>query len=308
MSPVDLQMRALLARTAMGLGDYGLAIEHFQGILLQESQLSPIALDPKELNQRGLSQIMAELAQALFLQADNRIVPIVQSLIDQTLKLEPTNTIALGLAGIGAFQSEKFQQAINFWQQAIVIQGPNSPNSIALQRGITAAQQSVSVETTAAVTPGVQSSTQPATQKQQQADSVSGANVSGANVSETNVSEPSISGPSVRVSVSLAKEVKVAPETTVFIYARAWQGAKIPLSIARIQASQLPMTLTLTNAMSMAPNMNLTSASQLELVARVSASGAPVPQSGDWQATLGPIETSANNAQPYPLLISEQIP
>jgi cytochrome c-type biogenesis protein CcmH len=265
-----------------------LAIEHFQGILLQESQLSPIALDPKELNQRGLSQIMAELAQALFLQADNRIVPIVQSLIDQTLKLEPTNTIALGLAGIGAFQSEKFQQAINFWQQAIVIQGPNSPNSIALQRGIAAAQQRVSVETTAAVTTGVQSSTQPATQKQQQADSVS--------------------GPSVRVSVSLAKEVKVAPETTVFIYARAWQGAKIPLSIARIQASQLPMTLTLTNAMSMAPNMNLTSASQLELVARVSASGAPVPQSGDWQATLGPIETSANNAQPYPLLISEQVP
>jgi cytochrome c-type biogenesis protein CcmH len=267
-SAEDLQMRALLARTAMGLANYALAIEHFQAILSQ---------------QPDLSQIMAELAQAVFLQADNRVVPIVQSLVDQTLQLEPNNSIALGLAGISAFQSEKFQQAINFWRQAIAIQGANTPNSIALQRGITAAQQRLGVDTTVAA--DAQFGTQPAIQKQQKAGGVS-----------------------VTVSVSLAKEVKVAPEATVFIYARAWQGAKIPLSIARIPASQLPVTLTLTNAMSMAPGMNLSSASQLELVARISVSGTPVPQSGDWQATLGPIESSVNNTQTYPLLISEKVP
>ncbi|MFT5116520.1 MAG: cytochrome c-type biogenesis protein CcmH [Kiritimatiellia bacterium] len=268
-SPEDLQMRALLARTALGLGDYGLAIEHFQGILSQEPELS---------------QIMAELAQAVFLKANNRVVPIVQSLVDQTLKLEPNNTIALGLAGIGAFQSEKFQQAINFWQQAIVIQGATSPNSIALQSGITAAQQRLGVEDTTEVAADVQ----PATQQQAKADGGS--------------------EPSITVSVSLANDVKLAPEATVFIYARAWQGAKIPLSIARVEASQLPVTLTLTNTMSMAPSVNLSSASQLELVARVSVSGTPVPQSGDWQVTLGPVETRVINTQPYSLLIAEQVP
>lgn len=127
--------------------------------------------------------------------------------------------------------------------------------------------------------------------------------------------------PRITVSVSLSSDIDVSPTTTVFIYARAWQGAKVPLSIARLQVSDLPVTLTLTNAMSMAPSMNLSTAESIELVARVSASGTPVPQSGDWQITQGPIEvndlvsessenSSANTVSPtvYSLLISQQIP
>jgi cytochrome c-type biogenesis protein CcmH len=276
-SPEDLPMRALLARTAIGLGEYSLAIEHFQGILVQEPELS---------------QIMAELAQAVFLQADNRVVPIVQSLVDETLKREPNNTIALGLAGIGAFQSENYQQAIDLWQQAIQLQGPRSANSMALQRGISAARQRLGLADDAVAI----------TSNQGAADQE---RVSASNETANN---DVLAEPEITVFVSIAEGINVAPETTVFIYARAWQGAKVPLSIARLQVSQLPTRLTLTNAMSMAPGMNLNSAKNLELVARISASGSPVPQSGDWQVVLGPIESSAKQTQAYSLLIADQVP
>ncbi len=271
-SPEDLQMRAVLARTGMTVGNYGLAVAQFRAIL---------EYDPE------LTQIMAELAQAVFLQADNRVVPIVQRLADSVLEKDPNNTIALGLSGIGAFQSEKYEQAIDFWQKAIQLQGPNSPNSIALQRGISAAQQRLAATTE---------------EPSQQAQIVA---------SDAVMDEPR--EPSITVSVSLGEAVDAAPNTTVFIYARAWQGSKAPLSIARLQVQDLPTTLTLTNAMSMAPSMNLSTASEVELVARISGSGTPVPQSGDWQVTLGPIATAKESVtqtqnSAYSLLIEEQIP
>ncbi len=264
-SATDLQMRALLARTLMTLGDYDLAIVEFQAILSQEPQST---------------QMMAELAQAVFLKAQNRVVPIVQSLVDKVLESEPNNTMALGLAGIGAFQSEKYADAIQFWQQAIQIQGVSSVNSIALERGIAAARQRLGEQG------GIESPATPV---------------------EKTSSVDKQGSPEIPVSVSLADNVAVAPDTTVFIYARAWNGSRAPLAIARVQVSELPLTISLTNAMSMAPSMNLNTADQLELLARISLSGAPVPQSGDWQVSLGPIATMGDHTEPYQLLIEEQV-
>ena len=264
--PDNLQMHALLARTAMGLGDYDVAIQHFQAILIQEPTLS---------------QIMAELAQAMFLKADNTVTPVAQSLVDETLSVDPENTVALGLAGIAAFQAEKYQAAIEHWRKAITLQAPQSQNSIALQRGIATAQERLGIDpATAVAEASIDSRPEPAN---------------------------TVVNPSITVSVSLAEGVEVEPDATVFVYARAWKGAKVPLSITRLQASELPITLTLTNAMSMAPSMNLNTAKAVELIARVSKSGTPVPQAGDWQVTLGPVEITENNTQPYTLMIADKV-
>ena len=112
----------------------------------------------------------------------------------------------------------------------------------------------------------------------------------------------------VNIETYFGQGIDFSPDDTVFIYARAWQGARVPLSIARVKASQLPLTLSLTNSMSMAPGMNLNSAEELELVARLSKGGDPVPQSGDWQVTLGPVTLAKVEPSPYALVIADQIP
>ncbi|EGG93583.1 Cytochrome c heme lyase subunit CcmH [gamma proteobacterium IMCC1989] len=270
--PDNLQTRALLARTTAGMGDYPTAIEQFKAIL--------------ELESEGVSSIRAELAQALFLQMNNSVSPEVQSLVDEVLVEDPNNTVGLSLSGIGAFQSEDYATAISFWEKMIAIEGANSPNSIALQQGINTARQRMAAAG-------------------QVSDTASTASTLSASQPESVTS-----GPQIPVMVSLGEGVTAAPEATVFIYARAWQGMKAPLSIARMQVKDLPVTLLLNNSMSMAPSMNLNTAAEFELVARISPSGSPVPQAGDWQVTLGPVTavTADNVSSAHQLIIGSQLP
>src|SRR5690606_2165340 len=84
--------------------------------------------------------IMAELAQAIFLQAGNRITPEVRENTEKALAINPDMPTALGLAGIDKFQQGYFQQAINYWSHAVDILGAEAPGAQALISGIARAQ------------------------------------------------------------------------------------------------------------------------------------------------------------------------
>jgi cytochrome c-type biogenesis protein CcmH len=274
--PDNLQTRSLLGRTAAGMGDYSLAIEQFRAILDLESE--------------GVSSIRAELAQALFLQLNNRVSPEIQLLVGKVLAEDPNNTVGLSLSGIGAFQSADYAAAISFWEKMIVIEGPGTPNSIALMQGIKTARQRMAAAGQEPVKETDATAETPARKTVQ--------------------SESTIADPQLPLTVSLADNVTAAPEATVFIYARAWGGMKAPLSIARLQVKDLPVTLSLNNSMSMAPSMNLNTAKQFELVARISPSGSPVPQAGDWQVTFGPVSATTADKLPSPhaLIVRAKLP
>jgi cytochrome c-type biogenesis protein CcmH len=226
--------------------------------------------------------IRAELAQALFLINNNRAVPEVGSLAEDILRVEPENAIALSLLGISAFQAANYAEAITYWEKMIAIEGANTPNAIALQQGIRTAKARMGTTSSAS------------------------SEVLPSNV--VSVQQASSDEPRLSVTVALGEGLDLPSTSTVFVYARAWQGAKIPLSIARLQLADLPLTVTLTNAMSMAPEMNLGAATQFELVARISSTGSPIAQAGDWEATLGPIGLDAPQAEPHSLVINSQRP
>src|SRR5699024_8471935 len=85
-----------------------------------------------------------------------------------------------------------------------------------------------------------------------------------------------------------APEANLPGNTVVFVYARAWQGSPMPLAIRKLQVADLPARVMLTEAMAMAPQASLATANQVEVVARISLAGTPVPAAGDWQASVGP--------------------
>lgn len=94
---------------------------------------------------------------------------------------------------------------------------------------------------------------------------------------------------SIKVSVSLSKAVaaKAAPNDVVFVFARAAQGPRMPLAIARMQVKDLPTTVVLDDNHSMSPEMKLSTAPEVVVVARVSKSGNAVPQAGDLEGVSG---------------------
>ena len=88
----------------------------------------------------------------------------------------------------------------------------------------------------------------------------------------------------IRVHVRAAGPVisRFVPGDTVFVYARAVDGPRMPLAIARLSVSDLPADVLLTESMAMQPGMTIAAFEKLEIVARISRSGEATPRTGDW--------------------------
>src|SRR5690606_31649538 len=123
--PESTQYWFVLARSAMEVGDYARAVNAYERIL---------PLDPEA------SIVKGELAQAMFLRDKNRLRPAIVHLAESALLLDAQNTTALGLLGINAFEQKNFTAAVEYWQRAVAILGPEAPGSQALQGGIARAQ------------------------------------------------------------------------------------------------------------------------------------------------------------------------
>jgi cytochrome c-type biogenesis protein CcmH len=260
---IDLDTRVLLARNAVTIGDFNTAIENFQIVLDAQPQAA---------------QVMVELAQAIFINADSNALPIVGVLATQALSIQPNNVMGLGLLGISNFQAGEYRAAINYWEQAINIYPPGSQNALALQNGVEQARLRL-----------VSSVGATAQQDALQADATDTAAVTA----------------KITVNVSVTDDVPFKPDQVVFIYARAWQGAKLPLAITRVMASQLPISVNLDDTMAMAPQFKLSSAETVQLVARISITGNPIAAEGDWEVLSGPIQLKSDAISEHTLEISK---
>ena len=95
-----------------------------------------------------------------------------------------------------------------------------------------------------------------------------------------------VPGPEIKLAVTLGAGRSVAglaPSAQLFIIARAPEGGP-PLAVIRRPPSALPGEFSLSDADSMIQGRSLGAYPELSVVARISMSGQPVAQPGDWQA------------------------
>jgi cytochrome c-type biogenesis protein CcmH len=78
----------------------------------------------------------------------------------------------------------------------------------------------------------------------------------------------------------------------------------MPLAVRKLQLGDLPITLTLSDADAMMPTMKLSSFEQVVVGARVSSSGNPVAQSGDFYTERKDVDSS-NPPEQIELLIDQ---
>jgi len=97
----------------------------------------------------------------------------------------------------------------------------------------------------------------------------------------------------VRLAPALAG--KVAPGDTVFIFARAAEGPRMPLAVLRKRGSDLPAEFTLDDSMAMAPQMKLSAFPRVIIGARISKSANASPQAGDLQGSSAPVKVGAKS-------------
>jgi cytochrome c-type biogenesis protein CcmH len=190
---------------------------------------------------------------------DHRIDGRALDLLKQAVQADPANQRGLWLLGISQFQHDDYADAAATWRRLQPLLEPGSTVAKAVTEQIAVAE----------------------------------ARANGQPASVT----PAETGPRLTVQVELAPALrhKVPPGAALFVYARANKGPAMPLAVARLDATQLPATVTLTDAMAMAPQLKLSSAKKVLVGARISASGQAVAQPGDLEGEAGdvPVDRTA---------------
>jgi cytochrome c-type biogenesis protein CcmH len=199
------------------------------------------------------AQLLADYADALAMAQGRRLRGEPERIIAQALKVDPRNVKALALAGTAAFENHDFKGAIANWRRILEVVPPDSDMAESIRDSITDAEK-----------------------------------LAGGTAKAHPASAPGAVSGTVRLAPALAP--RAAPADTVFVFARAADGPRMPLAVMRKQVRELPAAFTLDDTMAMAPGMKLSDHPRVIVGARISKSGSPTPQPGDLEGLSAPVK------------------
>lgn len=203
--------------------------------------------------------LLADYADALAVAQGRRLDGEPTTLIERALGLNASNPKALALAGTAAFDRHDYAGAVRHWEKLVALESGDDAFTQQIRAGIAEARQLGGMAPTTAPPPSTVRDSRPV------------ASVSGT------------------VTLAAALHGRAAPDDTLFVFARAADGSRMPLAILRKRVRDLPLQFTLDDEMAMSDSAKLSGAQRVIVGARVSKSGNAMPQSGDLQGTLGAV-------------------
>ncbi len=273
-SPDDVEGWLLLARAYKATQRYG---ESF------DAMTRALALSPDAL------EVQLEHAESEALASpDRRFTARGREVLQAALAADASNQRALWLSGIDAVQREAYADAVGHWQLLETQLDPTSEIAGSVREQIARARQVGGLDGAA---PPPDDASADATAAAQPPDRVA-TDAAGANAV------------TLQIDIAPALRSRLGEGDTLFVFARAAQGPKMPLAIQKRSASMLPLTLTLDDSMGMMPSLKLSSADSLVFGARVSSRGDATPAPGDLQVLSAAMDRKSINA-PVRLVIDE---
>ncbi len=204
-------------------------------------------------------ELLGQWAQALYFAGERQWTEQLQALTDEALRADPAEVTSLGLLGIAAYEEQRFQQAIDYWEQLVAALPAQDPSRAAIQGGIEQARKRLNP---------------------QAADAPAAAPAQ-----------------ALTVTVALADELKgkVQPGDAVFVFARAVSGPPMPLAVKRLTVADLPAEVSLSDSDAMMPQLKISGFEQVQLLARISRSGNAT--AGEWIGSSQPLASSTSEPQ-----------
>lgn len=266
-APDDIQGWRLLGRSYLSIRDYAQAQNAFEKAL---------ALDESDV------ATMTQLAESIAMGRNGELSGEPMVFLDRANALDPMHEHTLWLRSIGKQQAGEHQEALLGFNLLMGLAKDNLDAIATVDQ-----MRSRSIQALGA------NSVRQATDENTSNDS------------ETTAEN---TGPAIEVNVSLDSSATdgAAAEYAVFIYAKATDGPPMPLAVTKLSVKDLPATVILDDSMAMIPTMKLSSFAQVTIGARVSASGNPIAQSGDWFTEASNITVS--DAPTITLTIDKQTP
>ncbi len=254
--PDDADGWALLARSYQALGRFPEAADAYA---------HADALIPDN------AALLADYADVLAMAQGRKLAGKPAALAQRALAIDPNHRKALALAATAALEARDLDGALAYWRR-LLAQFPQASDDAKQVTAIIAEIESAQREGKGVPVAG---DSAPRREARALVTSPAAATIAG------------------RVDISPALATKVALTDTVFIFARAVDGPRVPLAVLRIAAKDLPKEFTLDDSMGMAPGAKLSGAAAVIVEARISKSGNALPQPGDFSGRSAPVKPGA---------------
>ena len=191
------------------------------------------------------ADLLADYAESLALAAGRSRAGEPTRLLNRALKLDPLNTKILALSGSAAFERKDYKAAIRYWEKIIKQPGISGELEQALKKGVDESKARLAGKPAALAAVA-------------RKERVSG-----------------------EVSIEASLQGRVQPGDTVFVFARAAEGPRMPVAIVKIRVHELPYRFSFDDSSAMMAEMKLSKFSEIVIGARVSRSGSATPSAGD---------------------------
>jgi cytochrome c-type biogenesis protein CcmH len=204
--------------------------------------------------------LLAEYADVLATRAMGNFDGKPMEIVKRALEIDPQNPMALSLAATAAYNRNDFAGAVALWERLLTIVPPDSDDAKWLGEAVSKTRAQI----------GAPAATAQAASGRADKKTVAAAT-------------PAIPGAAIsgRVSLAPALAAKVQPTDTVFVFARAPQGSRMPLAVQRVRVSDLPFDFKLDDSMAMSPESKISGAAEVRIEARISKNGSATPGPGD---------------------------
>jgi cytochrome c-type biogenesis protein CcmH len=197
----------------------------------------------------------------------------------KALAIDPTHQRALWLLGISDYQRQDFAGAAANWKTLLPLLEPGSKVAQTVQQQLADAQSRAG-GAAAPVPEGAASAAQAP------ASAI-------ATASRLNVT--------VKLDPKLADRLR--PGDVLYVFARAVGGPAMPLAVAKLHPSRIPVEVTLTDQMAVSPTLTLSKFAKVQVAARISRTGAATPGPGDLESS--PVEVATATRGPVAITIDK---
>lgn len=215
------------------------------------------------------AQLMADYADTLAMAANGVLDGKPIEYIRKAAQLDPNNIQSLWLLGTYHYEKGDYADALGYWRRLKRLVEPGSQDSDAMASNI--AEVELRMKELNMEIPREES------------------------LPDVTPKVPGV----ISGKVSLQDDIKdkASPDDTVFIYARAVDGPRMPLAILRKKVSDLPADFVLDESLAMMPAMSLSNYSDVIVGARISKSGNATPQSGDLEGVTQTVKVGVKDLQ-----------
>ena len=204
-------------------------------------------------------ELLAEYADTLAATANGSFSGKPLQLINQALKLDPKNLLALWLSGSASFGDGNYKAAVQTWERLAQQLPPGSEESRAIEASITEARIKGGL---ASANTGI----------------AAGKGVSG------------------KIDIAPELKAKVKSSDVVMVIARQ-PGERMPVAVLKTPVAEFPMIFALTDALAMNPSAPISKLSEVSVEVRISKTGMAKAEVGDLISAVQTIKVGSSQVK-----------